>query len=461
MYLQDNRIVYSHTLSRKWLRRLRVQGQRNCVLLQGPVGPFFGDFRKALAAAGINAIKINFNGGDWLFARGECVINFRGGAEAWGGWFRELIDLAQPEFIMLMGDERPLHAIAIAIAREQGVPVWVLEEGYIRPNYITCELFGVNANSPLKSDWSKDLAAPAAAADDVRFRNNGFSAMAAYAVAYYWGLTLGRPFFPRFTHHRNRSLIAEAFLWTRNAWRKARRYRANNKLLMDLLEHHDKAFFIVALQVSDDLQLVAHGKGWTVERLITAAIKSFALYADPADILVFKGHPMDRGHFPYASLISEMARLADVADRVRFIDDGSIGLMIRHAKGLIVVNSTSGLSALHHGTPLLCLGETFYNKPELVSGDGSARALDAFWRTPRAPDPQAAKKMLAAIRAQALINGNFYLRPGFDITFRNILSRLESSRVEVEKESDQIIQTESLTSDLLEPFQGPRRKKQA
>ncbi len=392
--------------------------------MQGPVGPFFGEFRKDLKAAGLNPIKINFNGGDWLFAHGDGVINYRGGEDSWPAWFRDFVDFVQPEFIVLMGDERPRHAAAIKIAREAGIPVWVLEEGYIRPDYITCELYGVNANSPLRIEQA-DEPALFATEDHVRFRKNGFAAMATYATLYWYGLAFGRPFFPRFQHHRNRSLVSEFFLWTRNAWRKALHFRANHKSLMDLLEHHDKQFFVVALQVSDDMQLVAHGKGWTLERLITATIKSFALYADPREMLVFKGHPLDRGHFAHGSLIREMARLAGIEDRVRFIDDGSIGLMIRHARGVIAVNSTSGLSALHHGTPLLCLGNAFYNLPQLVSGDGSENALNAFWRDPRAPDETVAQKMLLAIRNHSLVNGTFYFKPGFAVTFKNLLTRIE------------------------------------
>ena len=251
--------------------------------------------------------------------------------------------------------------------------------------------------------------------------------MAVSALCYYVAKTFGSALFLRYRHHRRRQPLAEIFLWTRNLVRKLRHYHANHKMMIDLVEHHDKRYFLVALQVSDDMQLVAHGRGWTVERLITAAVKSFSQHGEPGDLLVFKGHPMDRGHFPHGGLIREIARLAGCEERVRFIDDGSIGLMIRHARGLVSINSTSGLSALHHGTPLLCLGEAIYKIPGLVAGSGSLADMDRFWTAPASPAPALARNFLAAIRRTCLVNGTFYARSGFAVTFKNLIARIEDA----------------------------------
>lgn len=386
-------------------------------------------------------MKINFNGGDWLFAHGDGVINYHGSGAEWGPWFADFLGLARPAFILLMGDERPMHAEAIAIARAVGIRVFVLEEGYLRPDFITCELNGVNANSPMPRQaqfYAQDAGAPGAHSQDVpargladtghvQFGRGGFGAMAVSALCYYVAKTFGSALFLRYRHHRRRQPLAEIFLWTRNLVRKLRHYHANHKMMIDLVEHHDKRYFLVALQVSDDMQLVAHGRGWTVERLITAAIKSFSQHGEPGDLLVFKGHPMDRGHFPHGGLIREIARLAGCEERVRFIDDGSIGLMIRHARGLVSINSTSGLSALHHGTPLLCLGEAIYKIPGLVAGSGSLADMDRFWTAPASPAPALARNFLAAIRRTCLVNGTFYARSGFAVTFKNLIARIEDA----------------------------------
>ena len=51
--------------------------------------------------------------------------------------------------VVLFGAERLLHRVAIECAEEMGIPVVCLEEGYIRPGYVTMELSGNNWRSPI------------------------------------------------------------------------------------------------------------------------------------------------------------------------------------------------------------------------------------------------------------------------------------------------------------------------
>ena len=63
--------------------------------------------------------------------------------------FERMIRSERPNAVVLFGDERPVHRVARRIARAFGIPVWCFEEGYLRPNYVTFERDGNNANSPL------------------------------------------------------------------------------------------------------------------------------------------------------------------------------------------------------------------------------------------------------------------------------------------------------------------------
>src|SRR3546814_3668112 len=68
-----------------------------------------------------------------------------------------------------------------------------------------------------------------------------------------------------------------------------------------------------------------------------------------------------------------------IADRVDVIDIGSLGLLTRHSAGMITINSTSGLSAIFHGVPLLVIGDALYANDKLaVCGNGQPN-FDAFW----------------------------------------------------------------------------------
>jgi capsular polysaccharide export protein len=109
------------------------------LLLQGPVGPFFRILSSTFETQGFDVLKINFNGGDWLFSHGPGTLNFCGSMDAWSDWLDAFIRSRRPEAIILFGDSRPYHRQAIMVALRAGVPVSCFEEGYIRPNFITCE----------------------------------------------------------------------------------------------------------------------------------------------------------------------------------------------------------------------------------------------------------------------------------------------------------------------------------
>src|SRR3546814_11132062 len=51
--------------------------------------------------------------------------------------------------VILVGSGRPIHRVACKAAKAIGVRILSLEEGYIRPGYVTVEPDGNNADSPL------------------------------------------------------------------------------------------------------------------------------------------------------------------------------------------------------------------------------------------------------------------------------------------------------------------------
>ena len=402
--------------SRTFLRKLgRPDNSKTLFLLQGPVGPFFKHLSRAASAAGFNPVKINFNGADWFFSRKVPRINFTGDPDTWAAWFEHLTDFCKPAGIVVMGDVRPLHRAAIEIARARNIPVFCFEEGYIRPDFVTLEEGGVNAFSPVRS-FINDLArreeflatAPVVSGEHKVFGGNPFLNMAGFAILYFWAMSLGRPFYRKYRHHRQRPLVTEFFLWTRALTLKISRFWGNRKTNRHLIEKFDKRFFVVALQVSDDVQLTVHGRGWSNERTISLTIASFAQFADPADRLVIKGHPQDRGHTLHRSYVRRVAEIAGCEGRVDYVDDGSIGHLLSHSKGLLTINSTAGVSALFHGVPLMAFGDGLYSDPDLVTFADSAEALDRFWCEARPADPTLVAAFLGHIRHGSLVNGSFY-----------------------------------------------------
>ena len=138
------------------IRDLASFSGKNVLLLQGPLGPFFMHLSRDLRNAGAKVTKVNFNGGDWLFSSGSCV-NYTGHAIDWPKYLTRLIKERNIDVILLFGDCRSLHRMALKHAVPMGIDVGVFEEGYVRPDYITFERYGVNANSQLPRDASHYL----------------------------------------------------------------------------------------------------------------------------------------------------------------------------------------------------------------------------------------------------------------------------------------------------------------
>src|SRR5688572_20183119 len=113
------------------LRELRAQ---RVLLLQGPVGPFFRRFARDLEARGIQVTKVNFNSGDALYYRGGDVVPFRGRMEEWPQFLRTLLIERGIEAVFAFHDGRDIHKQAVAVARRLDIPMWVFEEGYLRPD---------------------------------------------------------------------------------------------------------------------------------------------------------------------------------------------------------------------------------------------------------------------------------------------------------------------------------------
>ncbi|WP_448955305.1 capsular polysaccharide export protein, LipB/KpsS family [Labrys neptuniae] len=407
----------------------RPQVKPLVILLQGPVGPFFKVLASTLKAAGFDVLKINFNGGDWLYSSGQDTLNFCGSTADWASWLESLLEGRRPHAIALFGDSRPYHKQAIGVAQRNGIRVLAFEEGYLRPDFITCEWGGNNALSPLRGQPLTQL--PAEPVETFQpIKANLFRAMAGLAIGYYLAAAAGAVFFQGNLRHRKRSLWSESVLWTRNYYRKLRYYAANSRSMLDLIENYEARYFVVALQVHDDQQLLRHGKGWTMERLIIESISSFRRHADPEHHLVIKVHPMDRGHKSYRSFVRDQAKLSDCGDRVHVIDDGSIGLLIRHSLGLVTVNSTSGLLALNHNKPLIALGDALYNYPALLPDNGCAgrAGLDQFWRARPSAVPEAVEAFKARMRESSLVNGSFYIRGVMEETCRRIAKRIQEAR---------------------------------
>lgn len=376
------------------------------LMLQGPNGPFFFRLARRLAALGAEITKVHFNAGDALFWPKRGAVHYREPMQGWEQFFVELLKSRRVEAIVLFGQWRPHHITAIHAARRHGVAVYVFEEGYLRPWWITFEPDGVSGDSPL-SDLN--LAALPAAPEipaPMPFRF-AFGKMAVYSFLYFLAGTLFRRAYPHYVHHRP-FRFGKIVPWTRSALRKLLYRVTERSALRLLLEPAAGSYFLVPLQVQSDSQLRFHSRWSGNAEFIEAVIGSFAAQAPAEACLVFKHHPMERGHTHYGKKIRKLAAQYGVTERVVYIHDGHLPSLLCQARGVVVVNSTTGLQAMHHGTPVHVNGRAFYAKPGLVS----LGSLDHFWTNPVRPAPDLFKHFLRVVNHLSQVNISFYADGG-------------------------------------------------
>lgn len=377
------------------------------LLLQGPVGPYFARLARQLRAAGADVTKVNFNGGDVAFFPGGLACTRHPGERLC--WLRRLIEDRDIGVVALFGDCRPVHAGVDLLCAELGRELFVFEEGYFRPAYITCEPWGVNARSRMPRDPHFYRASRAAVrrepAREIPPHRWSYGAMATWALLYYAMAGAMAWRFRHYRHHRPLTVL-EGLPWLRGIARKAWYRLKEQGLQQRLAGGLSRRYFLVPLQVHNDAQVTHHSAFDGVAAFIDRVARSFAAHAGAQAWLVFKHHPMDRAYTHHGPLIRRLARELGIADRVIYLHDQHLPTLIEHAAGVVVINSTAGLSALNQGVATVTLGQAFYD----MAGLTFQGPLDQFWAqaATAAPDRDLYLAFRNWVIEHAQCNDNFY-----------------------------------------------------
>lgn len=384
---------------------------RNVLLLQGPIGPFFSRFAGELSERGFNVWKVNLNGGDRYFYRRKQAINYSGSLQGWESYLERLIVNKEIGRIYLFGDCRSYHRAAKKVAKRHGIRVFVFEEGYIRPNYITLEEHGVNGYSPMlrrKLDLEELEPAPE---DSISTGENvlpkQMTGRCGYnVIAYYLSCLFLKKNYPEYQHHRPLKAVSEGARWIRSGFRKLRFQRTEKHVLHKIVAEYENNYFVCPLQVHCDMQVVVHSKFNSIEHFIGDVLTSFARHAAPNKAIVFKHHPMDRAYKDYSVLFENLVAELGLHGRVFYVHDVCLPTLLKNAEGTILINSTVGMSSLFHGTPVKTLGKAIYDLPGLTT----QRSLESFWGRPGSVD----RSLFSAFRQHLIkhnqLNGSFVTR---------------------------------------------------
>jgi capsule polysaccharide modification protein KpsS len=234
---------------------------------------------------------------------------------------------------------------------------------------------------------------------------NAFYCFAFYSVLYALAHSSLWWLYPSYKHHRSLNILTESVHWAKSGIRKLR-CRVREEGVIEHLEGPlSGKYFLVALQVHLDAQL-EHTRFRDVAEFLDEVISSFARHAGEDTRLVIKHHPMDRGYRDYRERIAALGQALGVGDRLIYVHDLHLPTLIKNAKGVVMMNSTVGLSALFHGTPVKLLGKAVYDLPGLTFQG----CLDDFWDNPGQVDAELYQALVSWMLNNNQPNGSFYRR---------------------------------------------------
>ena len=379
--------------------------KKHVLLLQGPVGPFFLFLKKHLEKKGIHVTKVNFNGGDLCFYPFHSVW-FRGELSVWSDTLKKIILEKKIEQIVVFGDCRPIHCVARKITSQLDIEFVVFEEGYVRPDYITLERNGVNGRSqiPLSRSFYDSLSLGKENIEKISLGNTYYYSVLWAMIYYFFGILLS-PVFKYYQHHRPLGCL-EMFRWIRGIYRYVWYKLKEKHVQRYLTDNLNKKFYLVALQVHNDAQIVYYSDYKCVENFIEEVICSFTQNAAPDMSLVIKHHPQDRAYKDYTKLIACLVDQFKLNGRVYYIHDQHLPSLLSSALGVVVINSTVGLSSLFHNTLVKTMGMAVYN----IDGLTYQGCLDTFFSACKKEviDRVLYRKFIYYLISTTQINGSYY-----------------------------------------------------
>ncbi len=394
--------------------------RRNFLMVSAPFGPFARELAADLRARGARFDRVVLNAGDLLdWGLGHAFPYF-GTTEGWGDWLRTLMRKHGVTDLLTYGDSSRYAAEAIAVGRRLGVRVHVIEQGYFRPDWITLERDGVNANSRLPHDraWYFARAVETPKAGD-QVVGRAMPSAVFWIVRYHLAAYLGLPIFPRFRFGYRRSPAVQALGHTvRYVFRRLLVHGHEGRLRRMMAAKGP--LFLVLLQRPGDSQLWRHSEFESTADFLKAVIKSFAAHAPANARVMVRPHPLDPGLDPHERVLTQIAAEAGVGSRVAFVDDGKLHEILPDITGAVCVNSTAGLAAIEFARPTIVLGRAIYDMPGLTHQSG----LDRFWTAPEAPDMKLYIAFRQVVLAETQVNGAFATPRGRALAVPAVAKRL-------------------------------------
>ncbi|MFZ5964217.1 capsular biosynthesis protein [Thalassococcus sp. BH17M4-6] len=367
------------------------------LMLQGPLGPLYGQIAGHLRTAGCNVLRVQFSGNDVADWPHAGALEF---TQPFSDWERFLDTTIAPlgvDVMLLHGDRRPYHRVATDWARRRGIAVFVSELGYMRPDWMILERDGVSALSRFPSDPAR-IRQIAAESPDIDLAPRWTSRIWPRVVGelrFSLFNTLYARRFPHYQSHRDQSAWRVYPGWVFGQVR--RRFRQIHPL-------PTAPYYVFALQLDGDYQIRDHSPYDDVRDSIVAVARSFAAHAPRKATLVIKPHPHSFAIGRVRATLRQVCQRFGLDGRLRMIKGATVAELCNGAAGFVSVNSSAGFEALDASCPTHAIMPTLYDVPGLThQGD-----LDAFWAAPRQSDKDLFSDLVKAICHTVQVRGTIY-----------------------------------------------------
>ncbi len=385
---------------------------RRFLIVTAPFGPFGRALAEQLTAEGASVARMLFNAGDAAYWRRSGAQPYTGDVRRWPQRLAKLVQDQGLTDVIVFGEGGPYNqgvlsqaaklkaAAALEADRLHPLRVWVLENGYFRPDWITVEENGVNASSGLPRD-RKSYDPPIPEMLPTRPVGKILPHHVINISLYHALQPLGRLVFRRYVYPYTQSPWLQFVGHVRRYVQLTFRSRAESDAQVIRARG---PFFLACLQREGDAQLLRYSHYADNTAFLAEVLTSFARNAPAEARLVIKNHPLDPGLVDLARMTHVLAVERGIADRVDFIDGGNLAALCRASSGMVVNNSSAALSALGFSTPVKVLGEAFFD----IDGLTDQQPIDGFWTTPKAPDEDLFKRFKAHVINRTQVNGNYH-----------------------------------------------------
>jgi capsular polysaccharide export protein len=319
------------------------------------------------------------------------------------------------------------------MASMRGLRTHVLEEGYLRPDWMTFEPEGVNARSTLSRDknWFLTEALRLPPEPGLSPVTSAFQRRARDSYWHYHHVVTGLLRYPYYQSHRSGSIIIEGLGWLWKFYRERQRSRRAQEVLRFL---EGRPMFLFPLQLSGDYQIRAHSPFPDMQSAANYVFESFAAHAPFETHLLVKRHPMDCSFFGWQRFVQQQSKRLGLGGRLHFIDGGHLDDMVGRSRGLICVNSTSATLALAQGVPVCTVGEAIYDIAGLTHQDH----VDTFWKDPRPPESLVYSAFRRVLVERCLVRGGLSSESAVQTLIKSMLDRLGRSAESSQPALDQL-----------------------